>query len=182
MKPESRILKQSLWQVTILMVLACFLALSVNFFRPHGIPLVGDGSKNTRFSDDQANSLLISLEEARQLFERNSVLFLDARPRDLYLQGHIRGALSMPFQDLDAYFMERADQLNSGKNLVTYCDGETCELSHDLALFLKDSGFNTTQVLVNGWTLWREAGLPTETGEESHEENSTNREARSHQK
>ena len=28
--------------------------------------------------------------------------------------------------------------------IVTYCDGETCELSHDLALFLRDAGFTNT--------------------------------------
>ena len=45
------------------------------------------------------------------------------------------------------------------------CDGETCELSHDLALFLRDAGFVNTRVLVNGWTLWQQAGLPMEAGE-----------------
>jgi len=49
--------------------------------------------------------------------------------------------------------------------IITYCDGETCNLSHDLALFLKDMGFAHVNVLVNGWTLWIEKGLPTQEGE-----------------
>jgi rhodanese-related sulfurtransferase len=48
--------------------------------------------------------------------------------------------------------------------IVTYCDGVKCELSHNLALFLRDAGFLNTRVLVNGWTLWQQAGLPTESG------------------
>jgi rhodanese-related sulfurtransferase len=35
-------------------------------------------------------------------------------------------------------------------------------LSHDLALFLRDAGFTDTRVLVNGWALWQQAGLPVE--------------------
>lgn len=158
-----------MWQVPALILLALFSALCLNHFRPSGIPLVGDWSQEARFSDAKGESLVISLEEARQGFERQALLFLDARPRDQYVQGHIRGALSLPWQDAEDCFLEVAEHLDSGKPMVTYCDGETCELSHDLALFLKASGFDNIRVLVNGWTLWREAGLPVATGGPNHE-------------
>ena len=60
------------------------------------------------------------------------------------------------------YFAEAADRLANAKAIVTYCDGENCDLSHDPALFLKEMGFENVRVLVNGWTVWHEAGLPTE--------------------
>lgn len=40
--------------------------------------------------------------------------------------------------------------------------GENCDLSHELALFLKQMGFPNTRVLVNGWTVWQELNLPVE--------------------
>jgi 3-mercaptopyruvate sulfurtransferase SseA len=49
--------------------------------------------------------------------------------------------------------------------LITYCDGESCDLSHELALFLKEMGFENVRVLVNGWSVWQQAGLPFQTGE-----------------
>jgi rhodanese-related sulfurtransferase len=49
--------------------------------------------------------------------------------------------------------------------IISYCDGETCNLSHDLALFLKDAGFLNVRVLVNGWTVWRESHFPVESSE-----------------
>jgi 3-mercaptopyruvate sulfurtransferase SseA len=58
--------------------------------------------------------------------------------------------------------MEMADRLEGSGTIITYCDGESCELSHELALFLKEMGFANVRVLVNGWTVWQQAGLPTE--------------------
>ena len=48
--------------------------------------------------------------------------------------------------------------------LLVITDGESCDLSHELALFFKEMGFENVRVLVNGWTVWQQAGLPTETG------------------
>ena len=48
--------------------------------------------------------------------------------------------------------------------IITYCDGESCNLSKDLALFLESLGFTNVRVLVNGWTVWRDAGLIVESG------------------
>jgi len=155
-------IKQSFWQVPVLLVLAVFTALCVNHWRSDSIPLVGDWSVDARFSGDSGESLGISLDNARLLFEQKNVLFVDARPENQYAQGHIQGALNMPWQDVDAYFTEAAPQLETAKTIVTYCDGETCELSHDLALFLKEMGLENVRVLVNGWSIWHQAGLPAE--------------------
>ncbi|MFZ5569652.1 MAG: rhodanese-like domain-containing protein [Thermodesulfobacteriota bacterium] len=157
-------LKQSLWQIPALIVIACCIAVGVNHFRADGIPLVGDWSEETRFSDAEGGSLVISLDQARRLFEEQTALFVDARPESQYAEGHIQGALSIPWQEVDRYFDAAADRLADVNEIVTYCDGETCELSHELALFLKEMGFANVRVLVNGWTVWRQAGLPTEEG------------------
>lgn len=46
--------------------------------------------------------------------------------------------------------------------IITYCDGDTCNLSKELALLLENLGFSKVRVLVNGWTVWQNAGLPVE--------------------
>lgn len=60
--------------------------------------------------------------------------------------------------------MDMADCLEGSEAIVTYCDGESCDLSHELALFLKEMGFENVRVLVNGWSVWQQAGLPTDAG------------------
>jgi rhodanese-related sulfurtransferase len=156
--------QQSLRQIPAIIALAVLMALVANHWRPDGIPLVGDWSMEARFSDAAGESQIISLEQAEQLFKQGAAVFLDARPESQYAERHIQGALNFPWQEADRYFVETAARLEDRKMIVTYCDGESCDLSHELALFLKEMGFENVRVLVNGLTLWRQAGLPTETG------------------
>ncbi|MBR9985604.1 MAG: rhodanese-like domain-containing protein [Desulfosarcina sp.] len=157
-------LRQALWQVPLLMVIAGLIALGVNQWRSDGIALIGDWSAEARFADAVGNSLVVDLDEAAGLFERNAAIFLDARPPNQYDEGHIQGALNLPWQEVDRYFMELADRLNAAGTIIAYCDGESCDLSHELALFLQEMGFGDVRVLVNGLTVWQQAGLPTATG------------------
>ncbi|MFZ0135107.1 MAG: rhodanese-like domain-containing protein [Desulfobacterales bacterium] len=155
-------LKQAAWQVPLLVITACVIGIAVNNFRSDGITFVGDWSEQARYADAAGESLVISLDEAAGLFERKAVLFLDARPQNQYAKGHVRGALNLPWQEVDRYFMELTDRLEGASAIITYCDGESCDLSHELALFLQEMGFENVRVLVNGWTVWQQAGLPTE--------------------
>lgn len=160
-------LKKTLWQFPLLIVMAILIALLVNHMRKDRIALVGDWSEQARFSDSAGQSMVIGLEEARRLFEQDAVIFLDARPQYQYAEGHIQGALCIPWQEVDHYFMEIADRLEPSRTIITYCDGETCDLSHELAVFLKEMGFEDVRVLVNGWTVWLQAGLPIQTEEQT---------------
>jgi rhodanese-related sulfurtransferase len=162
-EPKS-IWKQAGWQIPALMILSTVAALSVNAVRTDRLPLIGDFSAAARMSTATGERMDIPLEEARQLFDAKAGVFIDARPREDYAGGHIRGARSLPWQEVDLNFLAVTADLELTTAIVTYCDGETCELSHDLALFLRDAGFANTRVLVNGWTFWLKAGLPVETG------------------
>ena len=87
-------------------------------------------------------------------------MFLDARPEEFYKKGHIQGALSLPWQMVDEKCMEIMDKIPPDCTIITYCDGPACDLSHLLAEFMKDMGFENVRVLVNGWTLWKQHKLP----------------------
>lgn len=157
-------LKQSLWQVPALVIMAGLIALGVNQWRTDGIALIGNWSVEARFSDTEGESLVIPIDQAGALFEQDATVFLDARTQSQYLQGHIRGALNLPWQEVDRYFMEMADRLDGARMIITYCDGESCDLSQELALFLKEMGYSNVHILFNGWTAWQQAGLPIEGG------------------
>jgi len=159
---QRRAFKKALWQIPALLALAGGIAVAVNHWRSDGIPLVGDWSMEARFSDAEETSPFIGLDRARRLYEDRKAIFVDARPESLYREGHIRGAFNIPLQDKDRYFVEVMEKLDREKVLITYCDGASCELSHGLAEFLLQMGFENVRILVNGWTLWREAGLPAD--------------------
>jgi len=169
MNEANRPMLLALWQAPVLVVLAGLIALAVNHWRDTPLPLIGDWSVTARFTDQSGQSLAIPLDEAKQLFQDKAAKFLDARPPSQYAEGHIGGALNLPWQDATNIFPEIADRLDDKDTIITYCDGESCELSHDLATFLKDMGLADVRVLVNGWSLWRDAGLPTEKAGAVHE-------------
>lgn len=154
--------RHALWQIPVVIIVAGILALSINIFRKSSLPLVGDWSVAARMTTVSGEHLDISIDDAARLFREKAAVFMDARSAAEYRRGHIQGALNLPWQEVDQLFMTVMADLSPDKPIVTYCDGETCNLSHDLAVFLKDMGYVNVKVLVNGWTLWKEAGLPVD--------------------
>jgi rhodanese-related sulfurtransferase len=156
------------WQTLALVILSAVAAVAVNALRPDRLPLVGDWSVAARITTATGERIDISMDEAEKLFFTDAAVFIDARSEEDYTRGHIQNARSLPWHEADLRFMVVTEALDLEMPIVTYCDGETCELSHDLALFLRDAGFVNTRVLVNGWTLWQQAGLPMESGNRSN--------------
>jgi rhodanese-related sulfurtransferase len=146
----------------LIILLSIVAGLAVNLARTDSIPFVQDWSTEGRLSQNNGDSLAISLAEAKILFKENKAVFLDARSRDLFDEGHIKGARSLPWHEVDDYFQEALQGMDREAPVITYCDGEACNLSHDLALFLKNMGFSNVKVLINGWTVWIENNLPIE--------------------
>ncbi|MBW2112864.1 MAG: rhodanese-like domain-containing protein [Deltaproteobacteria bacterium] len=142
------------WETMAMVVLAIGLGLVVNQFRPGRLPLVGDWSAEARLTLYSDKSMVIPLGEARKLCEENKVVFLDAR--------------SLPWQGFDKYVDRVFETIPEDTRIVTYCDGEHCSLSEDLAKELVAMGYQNVNVLLNGWTRWVEAGLPVEKGHEGH--------------
>jgi len=167
MNEAKAIWKRAAWQIPALLILSAVAALGVNALRSDRLPLVGDFSMAARMTTATGERMDITLEEAEKLYFTHAAVFIDARSAEEYAQGHIRDARSLPWQDVDLNFMTVTADLELTTPIVTYCDGETCELSHDLALFLRDAGFTDTRVLVNGLTVWQQAGLPVESGPSS---------------
>lgn len=128
--------------------------------------MVADWSQDVRATAVSGESMVISLEEAKTLCMDKHAIFIDARSPELYAGGHIRCALNLPFQAFDEYIDRVWDKIPDDAWIVTYCDGEHCSLSEELAKQLASMGYEKVKVLLNGWTRWVEAGLPVEQGHE----------------
>ncbi len=144
----------------LILTLSVGLGLAFNATRPDMLPLVRTQESTVQPAPKEGE---ISMRDARLLFISKEAVFVDAREADVYAQGHIEGALSLPVFSFAQDFGVLKNQME-GKAIITYCDGEFCELSRDLADQLKAHGLQNVHVLKNGWTLWRNEGLPTATG------------------
>ncbi len=154
-----------LGQSVAILALAAVLSFAVNHFRKERLPLVGDWSPKTELNAlKTSEDAVISIEEARALFLTGGAIFLDARSPEDFQAGHIQGALNLPAQNFDEFFPVVLPEITPDSLIITYCDGENCELSKDLAFALSAKGYSHVRVLVNGWSSWRDANLPVELG------------------
>lgn len=156
--------RSSLFQGGTILAIAAIAALAVNAVQPNGIPLVPAPKPDHAVVLESGERIDISLEATRQAWEAGKVQFLDARPVSQYARGHLPGAFSLPWLSFDQHADKVLPNLREDALLITYCDGVHCSLSKDLAQVMIDFGFPQVRVLVNGWTVWRESGLPTESG------------------
>ena len=104
-------------------------------------------------------------EDAKAMWEKKEALFIDARAKVEYDQGHIPGAIPMPLGEFDKYFEQYKGKIKAAKNLVTYCHGVGCQLSNKVAQKLyNDKGFHNVGSFFGGWPQWQQHNMPVETG------------------
>jgi rhodanese-related sulfurtransferase len=153
--------RDALRQGALIVLLALAISLAVNHFRSNGLPLVpGPSSKAAANGPQSSDEPLVTMEEARALFDAHGAVFIDARPEQDYRAGHIQGAFNLPANAFDQALPSLQTRISPDAFLIAYCDGEHCSLSHEVAAQLVANGFSHVVVFVNGWTLWRNAGLP----------------------
>jgi rhodanese-related sulfurtransferase len=172
MKQSNKLIKE----ILTLFAISIILGISAQTVLPNGIGIrtevtvIGDDSTAVAIpsvsinpSGDADGASNISLKNAYLAYENNSALFLDARNTEDYRAGHIRRAINLPvhaFMD-SLQFLESLDM---NRLIITYCDGEDCNASIDLAADLKMMGFTRVNFFFGGWQEWRDAGYPVESG------------------
>jgi rhodanese-related sulfurtransferase len=144
-------------RIFVIILLGVGLGLISNTITPKGIPLITPPKKAPKPEE------FIPLEKARDLWS-SGVLLFDARKLEDYEAGHIANALSLPVESFQESYPKVAPLLSPDSSIIVYCDGTECELSHRLANELRQQGYTNVHILFNGWSSWKGAGLPTETG------------------
>jgi DNA-binding transcriptional ArsR family regulator len=104
-------------------------------------------------SDAEAVSLRELLDRAR----RDEVVVLDTRPTTEYRAGHIRGAISVPVDELQ----QQLRRLPKNKDYVAYCRGPYCVYADRAVDILRASGRRARR-LQEGFPEWKAAGFPIE--------------------
>jgi rhodanese-related sulfurtransferase len=106
----------------------------------------------------------VKLANVKKFFDAGAALFVDAREAPEYAEGHIAGALSVPFDDAVRNPALLEPFKRAGKPLILYCSGGDCELSKDLAKNMLADGIRKVLVFTDGLPAWKAAGYPVEAG------------------
>ena len=85
------------------------------------------------------------------------IVLLDVRTREGYREGHLPGAMNIPFEELPA----RLNELPKGKDIISYCWDVTCILCTKASYVLASKGYRAKEML-GGINEWQRAGFPIE--------------------
>jgi rhodanese-related sulfurtransferase len=152
------VIREAAWVLIVAVVLA-----SVGYFvRPAVRSALTDDAGVGGGSEENSPVAVIGLEEARRDFEKGTALFADARPKSAYRSGHIPGALNLDPDEFDAWSGDFFAKISPDRLIITYCEGERCSLSLELAEKLTWMGYEKVFLLKNGWGKWKAHQLPVE--------------------
>jgi rhodanese-related sulfurtransferase len=147
----------------IILTVALLAAVVFNLARPAGINLFGFSSADL-IKEQQSKIPSITLSKAYDLHRKNKVIFIDARDPLSFEEGHIAGAINIYPDDVSLHATSLKIKADQGFIFVTYCDGPQCPLSKETTHSLIQRGIPTVKFLVNGWSLWLNAGYPISKG------------------
>jgi len=99
-------------------------------------------------------------------FKQDIVVFIDARDKEHYQQGHIPGAYEFDPYHPEKYFDTVLPVCQKADQIVIYCNGGDCDDSETAAFLLRDVGIANQKIFVygGGVTEWETNSLPVETG------------------
>jgi len=153
----AQVVKQGIWQGTVLVLIAVVLAFSVNALRDDRLPLVPAPAVQAHRPGAPSD---ISLTEALNHFRARTAVFLDARDGYEFKAGHIPGAWSVPagaHADLPGRLQSRQEAL-----IIVYCSDAECPKAEKLAAELVQTGLTNVRIMRQGWLAWANAGFPVE--------------------
>ena len=88
---------------------------------------------------------------------QRDVVLLDVRSAEGYREGHLPGAVSIPFEQLPT----RLRELPKSREIITYCWNVTCLLCTKAAYVLASKGYKARE-MIGGIAAWQAAGFPVE--------------------
>jgi cytochrome c oxidase cbb3-type subunit 3/ubiquinol-cytochrome c reductase cytochrome c subunit len=128
---------------------------------PEEIKVVEAGLGCAAFDNDErflpVADLIASMEEPTCEAGQN-IVFVDARPQLDFEFGHIPGAISVPYFNVEAY----ADELPKDAWLVIYCECPHAEAVQAADALTGKFGFTQVKVIDEGLAGWRDLGRPIE--------------------
>ncbi|TLF52517.1 metalloregulator ArsR/SmtB family transcription factor [Halomonas urmiana] len=109
------------------------------------------------FAEDDADGVLeaVSRDELLAGLASGEVALLDVRPEEEYEAGHLPEAINIPLEQLE----DMLGKLPQDREIVAYCRGPYCVLSHEAVQRLRQRGYRVRR-FEEGYPEWKAAGLP----------------------
>ena len=155
--------KTLLLQIIFILMLSFLAGITFNAIRRNSISLFSYNKPDDKAICDATEESCVvelTLQEVEKKYLDGTAIFIDARDEVEYISGHIKGALSLPFNRFDTVFYDVASTIPLAKEIIVYCNGSTCELAKKLGEKLVENGYTKVRVLKEGFPMWKTKGLP----------------------
>jgi rhodanese-related sulfurtransferase len=100
----------------------------------------------------------INIDFAYTLFKQG-IKFIDARSPEEFEEGHIKGAINIPFYGSENY-LNVISKLNKNEVHVTYCSSSECDVSTLSGDELFEMGLNRVYIFIGGYDEWIKNNYP----------------------
>ena len=156
-------MRKNVFEVIGIFLFSVSLALITNQFRSDGIPLIRPSTSPIPISseDSQAEDI-VPLQVLMEKLNHPGVIILDARSPEEFWEGHIPGARNLPYYELSEESTFIVQEVPFDMEIITYCEGIECSSAEDLAILLKEIGYEDVKVFTGGWEEWIENGMPVD--------------------
>lgn len=118
---------------------------------------------NVEISEEQDDITYVSLDGLQNATQSKSqILLIDGRSESAYHEGHIPGAVNIPYIQRDYFSEQLLSNVARETPIIVYCSSKNCNTSIELAKFLsRKFGFTQVQVFEGGWEEWVKGENPT---------------------
>lgn len=99
----------------------------------------------------------VSIRDLLSRMDDGTVVLLDVRSDDEFMQSHLPGAINIPIEQLE----RRISELSENTDVIAYCRGQYCVLTAEAVAILRTKG-HRARPLAGGVSEWTAAGLATE--------------------
>ena len=120
--------------------------------------LAKDMTAKDLLENAKKNVTMISLEDAKALFDKGGAVFLDCREPDEYKMGHIPGAINIPRGLLEFQITSKVPDKNANIVMVCKTGGRACLACQSIG----EMGYKNAKDMEGGWMAWEKAGYPVE--------------------
>jgi len=154
-------------EATVIFLVGAAVGLSLNYDLIMGVwkgeSLPAESTTSTYSALEEAIPSPAFLNQIDELVAEGGV-FVDARAVEIYEEGHLPKALSLPLGEYETALPNFREKVPEETMLIVYCSGFGCTDSFDLGVLLLAAGYRDVRVFEGGFPEWRDAGRPVEGG------------------
>ena len=143
-------------KLNLTVVIAFVICAALAFNAPAA--LAKDMSAKDLVEEAKKNVTMISVADAKALFDKGGTVFLDCRTEKEYRSGHVPGAMHIPRGLMEFQIEGKIPDKNA--NIVMYCKsgGRACLACESIT----EMGYENVKNMDGGWQAWLKAGHPVE--------------------